>query len=799
MKKIIILFTIFYSSTSLAFFSNSNIERNELIVRIKATPEKAWGEQVEKITNISETQQEIHLWYPLVESAQNIQLYINSEGKSLQYLKGEGIKNEIIKQVKEKKDFRFFRFANPHYPQLIKSPAIQLAPGETITSKIKFEQKIITKGQFSKIDFFLNDGIPTQKIDIGTYIESPEPLYHFYSNLPSETQVKKNKTDITWFYSKTEDTPNRNPFFLFSRTETPTLKSQQGDHTYIAHFLKKENIQRKDKITFLIDRSGSFSNGKWKRVVDWIHYFLETFPEETNIRIGFFDEELSLYNENFQKNSFDFQKPFFNYMLSIQPVGKTNLTQAIKESQEIWDFEDSGHILFLITDEKEAPEAQTTKFPIIILNFSETAETPLTQWNKKTNGFSIKLFANALKMMEKTEWEQKWNNWIKSYTTEIETNENETDILPENIPQTDEAYSPFRVGRILKKSEKNEFPFIPRFWGQQRIAQILSDREWSDEKIDTILALGRILGIQVELFQEATTRDELQEKLTRLSDEEVSKEIKKLQREQNLYSEFKYNTNKPVYKKENNIWEVFDFHDKAQSETLIKIAPYSEAQVALFDQFPDLVWEGFSLAEEVDFCAPFRCISVRHGERTESQISDRAFFRDYNPNHWANQYLKKAVYLGLLEPEINGKIHADRGIDRGEFAQMVHQYLFDSRFLSSKEKVFNDIAPDSEFFTATQFLENQDILKGYPDGTFRPLQTLTRAEGVKILLASLGYTPTSEDQNAKAQFPDATTWEKPWVNEAFRRNIVRGKKENEFSPHAELTRAEALKILLESK
>jgi len=247
------------------------------------------------------------------------------------------------------------------------------------------------------------------------------------------------------------------------------------------------------------------------------------------------------------------------------------------------------------------------------------------------------------------------------------------------------------------------------------------------------------------------------------------------------------------------VWQQFNFPELVRAETHIKIAPFSEAQKELFVKFPEFVAEGFGMAEEVNFCTEFRCLSVLEGEREEVKSSDRAFFKDYDANHWAHGYIVRAVEEGLLEPEINGKLHPNRAIDRAEFAQMVVKAFEGVRTLRvrTQNPNFTDVH-DPEYFDAVQILAKAGVVKGYPDGTFRPLQSLTRAEGVKILLSVSGFSSSnSKSSNSKSIFADVIGWEKPWVSEAVNRGMVRGYGDGTFRPHGKLTRAEALKLIFE--
>ena len=519
--------------------------------------------------------------------------------------------------------------------------------------------------------------------------------------------------------------------------------------------------------------------------------------------------------------------------------------------------EEGKGLIIVITDQEELGEDVFDKEitnPYIVLQFAENVENDLAFFSKISGGFPLKLFRSSPNLVEKEEFLKKLN----SLSTKIVSNgESEIkDVLPKiSLPQM-HSDSFFFVGRTIGASENKNVSaghFVSRRWGGLKIAEILkslssfyrlkktedasllsiSPRQMGGrrDQLDALLAIGRTFGISTEFFNDKTTRVELEEKLNLVSKIELLKEILKLNTTPSNSSSsgenVRFLNGVPLYKikkrdfsvepafgfnrgvgmtkekgEENVVWQQFNFPELVRAETHIKIAPFSEAQKELFVKFPEFVAEGFGMAEEVNFCTEFRCISVLREEREETKPSDRAFFKDYDAGHWAHGYIVRAVEEGLFEPELNGKLHPNRPIDRGEFSQMVVK-AFELNSSSNPGSKFTDVY-DPEYFDAVQILAERGIVKGYPDGTFRPLQSLTRAEGVKILLSVLDFQPGLEsneflDTYSDLKFSDVMGWEKPWVAEAVQRGMVCGYDDGTFRPHGKLTRAEALKLVFEIK
>lgn len=95
---------------------------------------------------------------------------------------------------------------------------------------------------------------------------------------------------------------------------------------------------------------------------------------------------------------------------------------------------------------------------------------------------------------------------------------------------------------------------------------------------------------------------------------------------------------------------------------------------------------------------------------------------------------------------------------------------------------------------AITYLKNKDVLGGYPDGTFRPRDTINRAELLKIVFKGRSdVVPVS-----RRCFSDVSPneWYAPYVCAAKNRGIVSGYKNGTFKPAEPVNFAEAIKIVL---
>jgi len=112
---------------------------------------------------------------------------------------------------------------------------------------------------------------------------------------------------------------------------------------------------------------------------------------------------------------------------------------------------------------------------------------------------------------------------------------------------------------------------------------------------------------------------------------------------------------------------------------------------------------------------------------------------------------------------------------------------------------FTDVNPSHPYFKAISYLEQQGVVEGYDDGTYRPNDFISRVEALKIILEGSGIA-VNETQN-DAGFIDvaATSWYAKYVNQAKAMGIVSGDADTGlFRPGDQTKLAENLKILLEA-
>ncbi len=111
---------------------------------------------------------------------------------------------------------------------------------------------------------------------------------------------------------------------------------------------------------------------------------------------------------------------------------------------------------------------------------------------------------------------------------------------------------------------------------------------------------------------------------------------------------------------------------------------------------------------------------------------------------------------------------------------------------------FKDLALGHKNAQAIEFLKEAEVIGGYEDGTFKPGNTVNRAELSKILVEAQGITP-DEDQYNNC-FPDVTEeWFAPYVCYAKEMEWVSGYADGTFKPEKTVNKVEAIKMVINSQ
>ncbi|MBM3231249.1 S-layer homology domain-containing protein [Candidatus Peregrinibacteria bacterium] len=117
---------------------------------------------------------------------------------------------------------------------------------------------------------------------------------------------------------------------------------------------------------------------------------------------------------------------------------------------------------------------------------------------------------------------------------------------------------------------------------------------------------------------------------------------------------------------------------------------------------------------------------------------------------------------------------------------------------SSSAGVFSDVPPTHPNASAISFVREEGIVKGYSDGSFKPDARINRAEFTKIIIGATFGPENIEACELTSLFSDVSAgdWFAPFVCLAKKENIIAGYPDGTFKPAQNVNFAEASKIVV---
>ncbi|MBN2306477.1 beta-propeller domain-containing protein [Candidatus Peregrinibacteria bacterium] len=119
---------------------------------------------------------------------------------------------------------------------------------------------------------------------------------------------------------------------------------------------------------------------------------------------------------------------------------------------------------------------------------------------------------------------------------------------------------------------------------------------------------------------------------------------------------------------------------------------------------------------------------------------------------------------------------------------------------NARAEVFSDVQGEHFNGDAIQFLKDNGIVQGYPDGSYKPDNRINRAEFTKIIIEAI-YSDEEIEACSAASFPDvpAGEWFSKYVCMAKKHGVVSGYPDGTFKPAGFINFAEASKIIVEAE
>ena len=161
-------------------------------------------------------------------------------------------------------------------------------------------------------------------------------------------------------------------------------------------------------------------------------------------------------------------------------------------------------------------------------------------------------------------------------------------------------------------------------------------------------------------------------------------------------------------------------------------------------------------------------------------------------NHWAKEVIQTWMNEGLINGYPDDSFRPDKAITRAEFMVLVNKAF---EFEGEGSIKYTDVAQADWYYDIVVAAATAGYIQGYPDGSMKPNNPISRQE-VTVILSKITNTPQNPsaiyrftDANAMAD------WAKGFVGAAVVEGYMGGYPDGSFKPTNNITRAEAVVTL----
>ena len=161
--------------------------------------------------------------------------------------------------------------------------------------------------------------------------------------------------------------------------------------------------------------------------------------------------------------------------------------------------------------------------------------------------------------------------------------------------------------------------------------------------------------------------------------------------------------------------------------------------------------------------------------------------------HWAKTNIDNFASMGIINGYEDGTFKPNESITRAEFVKVVNSAF---GYTQPGVVTFTDVKKEDWFYNEIAIAKHAGYINGKTDSIFAPNDKITREEVAKILTTIMKNKEDKIDKLNK--FPDGNNtsdWAKPYVEGAIKAGYLSGDTDGYLNPINNITRAEAVTVL----
>lgn len=161
--------------------------------------------------------------------------------------------------------------------------------------------------------------------------------------------------------------------------------------------------------------------------------------------------------------------------------------------------------------------------------------------------------------------------------------------------------------------------------------------------------------------------------------------------------------------------------------------------------------------------------------------------------HWAETVVAKWYDNGIISGFPDGSFRPNEAVTRAQLAVIIDNIF---KFTTKADMYFSDVNGSEWFADAVAKCSQAGIISGNPNGTFEPNKPVTREQAAKMIAEA--FKLTAADADAYRTFADSSSiaaYAREYVSALYEAGYIAGFPGGNYEPKKGLTRAEALKII----
>ncbi|TXK85995.1 immunoglobulin-like domain-containing protein [Paenibacillus sp. N3.4] len=159
--------------------------------------------------------------------------------------------------------------------------------------------------------------------------------------------------------------------------------------------------------------------------------------------------------------------------------------------------------------------------------------------------------------------------------------------------------------------------------------------------------------------------------------------------------------------------------------------------------------------------------------------------------HWAKDQIGIWTALDLADGYPDGTFKPDNSVTRAEFMALVNRTF---NYTTKADIKFKDVAISDWFYADVAKAQAAGYIEGYEDGSMKPLETISRQEAA-VIVSRIKKLPIANLNGTPTTFVDAAqiaNWSKAPIQSVVQAGYMNGYPGQLFKPTGLITRAEAI-------